>query len=405
MLCLGTASLFCICANFFRETPFLFAHCMVYYNDKNNPSLYGSKGEFKVKKQETEKNPRLGKVGGSAVLEGVMMRAGDLCAVTCRREDGSLAVCEKRFTSVRKKHKLLDLPLIRGVVGFVESLILSYSCLAASAEVMGAVEEETKFEKAFKKKLGVRFFDVLMMGAAILGVGLAIGLFLALPRMIAGWIETLAGVEFGHWKSAIEGGLKILIFIAYLMLVSLMKDIRRTFEYHGAEHKSIACYEAGDELTPAAARKYTRFHPRCGTSFMFVMILLGVILGFVINAAFPGLPTILYTLLRLLLLPIVVGIGYEFIRFAGSHDGILVKILAAPGLWMQRITTREPDDAQLEVALLSLQYALVEEFPELDRAALCEAAKTPAVPLAEETEGSAAAEESGEDTAEGGSAE
>ena len=323
-----------------------------------------------MKKQEKEQNPRLGKVGGSAVLEGVMMRAGDLCAVTCRREDGSLAVREKRFTSVRKKHKLLDLPMIRGIVGFIESLVLSYSCLAASADVMGAVEEESKFEKAFKKKLGIRFFDVLMVVAAVLGVLLALGLFLALPRMIAGWIESLAGVEFGHWKSAIEGGFKILIFIAYLLLVSLMKDIRRTFEYHGAEHKSIACYEAGDELTPEAARKYSRFHPRCGTSFMFVMILLGVLLGFVINAAFPGLPTILYTLFRVLLLPIVVGIGYEFIRFAGSHDNFLVRLLAAPGLWMQRITTREPDDAQLEVALLSLQYALVEEFPELDRAAL-----------------------------------
>ena len=355
-----------------------------------------------MKKQVNEQNPRLGKVGGSAVLEGVMMRAGDLCAVTCRREDGSLAVREKRFTSVRRKHKLLDLPIIRGIVGFIESLVLSYSCLAASADVMGAVEEESKFEKAFKKKLGIRFFDVLMVVAAILGVVLALGLFLALPRMIAGWIESLAGVEFGHWKSAIEGGFKILIFIAYLLLVSLMKDIRRTFEYHGAEHKSIACYEAGDELTPEAARKYTRFHPRCGTSFMFVMILLGVLLGFVINAAFPGLPTILYTLFRVLLLPLVVGIGYEFIRFAGSHDNLLVRILAAPGLWMQRITTREPDDAQLEVALLSLQYALVEDFPDLDRAALLDEPASPeTVETAEmvetvETEGTVETEDNGD---------
>ena len=353
------------------KTPFLFEGFVLYYYDKIIFTVLSCipKRSLIVKK-ETVKNPRLGKVGGAAVLEGVRMRAGDLSAVTCRREDGSLVVRERHFTSVRKKHKLLDLPIIRGVVAFVESLVLSYACLSASADVMGAAEEETRFEKAFKKKLGVRFFDVLMVVAAILGVVLAIGLFLALPRLVAGWLESLAGVSFGHWKSAIEGGLKILIFILYLLLVSLMKDIRRTFEYHGAEHKSIACYEAGDELTPEAARKYSRFHPRCGTSFMFVMILLGVLLGFVINAVLPGLPTLLYTLLRLLLLPLVVGIGFEFIRFAGSHDGLIVRLLAAPGLWMQRITTREPDDAQLEVALLSLQYALVDDFPELDRAAL-----------------------------------
>ena len=326
-----------------------------------------------MRKQEAE-NPRRGKVGGAAVLEGVMMRAGNDVAVTCRREDGTLAVVEKRFTSARDKHKLLRLPILRGIVAFIESLVTSYACLAASADVMSGEEEETAFEKKFEKRLGIRFFDVLMVIAAILGVALAIGLFLALPRMVAGWIEGWAGVDFGHFKSAIEGGLKLLIFVLYLFLVSLMKDIRRTFEYHGAEHKSIACYEAGDELTPEAARKYTRFHPRCGTSFMFVMIFLGVILGFVINAVLPGLPTYLYTIIRVLLLPLVVGVGFEFIRYAGKKDNLAVRILSAPGLWMQRITTREPDDAQLEVALLSLQYALTEEFPELDRAALRAAA-------------------------------
>lgn len=320
--------------------------------------------------KEQEKNPRLGKVGGGAMLEGVMMRAGDLCAVTCRREDGTLAVREKRFTSLRKKYKVFNLPILRGIVSFIESLVLSYSCLAISADVLGATEEETKFEKSFKKHLGVRFFDILMVFAGILGVVLALFLFLALPRLVAGWIEQLAGIDLGHWKSAVEGGLKLLIFFAYLLLVSLMKEIRRTFEYHGAEHKSIACYEAGDALTPEAARKYSRFHPRCGTSFMFVMILLGVALGFVINAVFPGLKAIYYVGMRLLLLPLIVGVGFEFIRYAGGHDNLVTRLLSAPGIWMQRITTREPDDAQLEVALLSLQYALVEDFPDLDRAAL-----------------------------------
>ena len=327
-----------------------------------------------MKKEQTP-NPRLGKVGGGALLEGVMMRSGDLCGVTCRREDGTLAVREKRFTSIRQKHKIFNLPILRGIVAFIESLVLSYSCLSISADIMGATEEETRFEKAFKKRLGVRFFDVLMVIAAILGVALALGLFLALPRAVAGWLEALTNTDFGHWKSAIEGGLKVLIFIAYLALVSLMKEIRRTFQYHGAEHKSIACYEAGDELTPEAARKYSRFHPRCGTSFMFVMILLGVLLGFGVNALFPDLHTALYVLIRILLLPFVVGIGFEFIRYAGGHDNFLTRILSAPGLWMQRITTREPDDEQLEVAILSLKYALVEDFPELDRRALLAASE------------------------------
>ena len=171
-----------------------------------------------------------------------------------------------------------------------------------------------------------------------------------------------------------------------------MKDIRRTFEYHGAEHKSIACYEAGDELTPAAARKYSRFHPRCGTSFMFVMILLGVLLGFVINAVLPGLPTLLYTLIRILLLPLVVGIGFEFIRFAGCHDNLLVRLLAAPGLWMQRITTREPDEKQLEIAITSIKLALKNEFPDFDPATYSRKAEDTAEEATEE-----ATEEASED--------
>ncbi len=351
-----------------------------------------------------EKNPRLGKVGGEAVLEGVMMRAGSLCAVACRREDGSLSVREKSFTSLRKKHKAFNLPILRGIVSFIESLILSYGCLMVSAEMMGEETEETRAEKWFKKHFGVNLFNVLMVIAAVLGVALALGLFLALPRAVAGWIEQLFSISLGNWKSAVEGGLKILIFILYLFLVSLMKDIRRTFEYHGAEHKSIACYEAGDELTPAAARSYSRFHPRCGTSFMFVMILLGVLLGFFINAILPNLGTLWYTLLRLALLPLVVGIGFEFILYAGKHTNWFTRALSAPGLWMQRITTKEPDDGQLEAALLALRYALIEEFPEIDR----EAYRAQAKAEAEEKEkkaARAAASETPEATADEATAE
>lgn len=329
-----------------------------------------------MSQKNEQANPRLGKVGGEAVLEGVMMRAGTLCAIACRREDKSLVVREKTYASARKKYKFCNLPIIRGIVSFIESLLLSYSCLTISAEEYGEVEEPTKFEKWFKKHLGVQFFDVLTVFAMILGVGLALMLFLALPRAVAGWIEGWFSISLGVWKSAVEGGLKIMIFVLYLYLVSLMKDIRRTFQYHGAEHKSIACYEAGDELTPEAAKKYSRFHPRCGTSFMFVMILLGVGLGFAINAIWADLPTLLYTLLRIALLPLIVGLGFEFILYAGKHDNLLTRTLSAPGLWMQRITTREPDDEQLEVALLALQYALTDDFPDFDRAAYKKAEPT-----------------------------
>ena len=317
---------------------------------------------------EKEKNPRLNKVGGQAVLEGVMMKAGQDCATACRREDGSIVVLPRKFVSVRKKYKLLNLPLLRGVVNLVEMLILSMGILTASAEIV--IDEQD----APKTKAGERIFSVTMFFASLIGVALALVLFLLLPRLAADGIELLtlrfADAKLGFWRSFIEGGFKILIFIAYLLLVSLMGDIRRTFEYHGAEHKSIACYESGQELTPENAKKHCRFHPRCGTSFMFVMILLGVIAGIFVNRLLPGLSPLAYFGIRLLILPLVVGIGYEFIMFAGKHDNAAVRILSAPGLWMQRITTREPDEQQLEVAICALKYALVEAFPDFDREAV-----------------------------------
>ena len=315
-----------------------------------------------------ETNPRLNQVGGQAVLEGVMMKAGTDCATACRRRDGSIVVLPRKFVSIRKKYKILNLPFLRGIINLVEMLILSMGILTASAEIV--LDEED----APKTKASERAFDVTMLFAVILGIALALTLFLLLPRLASDGIEWLtlrfAGVGLGFWRSFVEGGMKIVIFIAYLLLVSLMPDIRRTFEYHGAEHKSIACYESGEELTPQNARRHCRFHPRCGTSFMFVMILLGVIVGIFVNKIFPGLGALAYFGIRLLILPLVVGVGYEFIMLAGKHDNVVTRTLSAPGLWMQRITTREPDEQQLEVAICALKYALVEAFPDFDREAL-----------------------------------
>ena len=331
------------------------------------------KGNFMSK--NTDKNSscplsdRLGKVGGQAVMEGVMMKAGSRMVTTCRKPDGSLVVNDDSFVSAREKNKLLDLPLVRGVVSFVESMLMSFKTLGASADALGLEEEEpSKFEKWLSDKLGLKVTDVVMVVALLLGLGLSAVLFVFLPIWITAGINFLLGLA-GFTMPAIvsailEGLMKMAIFVGYLSAVSLMPDIKRTFMYHGAEHKSIACFEAGEELTPENAKKHTRFHPRCGTSFMFFMILLGIFAGLIIKTLIPGLPTIVYTLVRLLILPILMGIGYEFIRFAGKHPNWLTRALSAPGLWMQRITTKEPDEGMLEVAITSLKCALRDDYPE-----------------------------------------
>lgn len=319
---------------------------------------------------------RLNRVGGEAVIEGVMMKSGSLCCTACRDENGKIKVHERTFVSIRKKIRFFNLPLIRGIVSFIESMILSFSVLNISAEVMGGEElqKESKFEKRMKKHLGVGVFDIIMVIAAILGVALALFLFLYLPAKAGDLFSViLFGKNGAESKShpvviaAIEGVIKILIFILYMVLVSLMPSIRRVFEYHGAEHKSIACFESGEELTPEKAKEYSRFHPRCGTSFMFVMIIIGVLIGFTIHLIFPHFRGVVYAATRLLLLPLVVGLGFEFIMYAGKHNNIFTKILSAPGLWMQRITTREPDLSELEVAITALKFAMPDEFPDFDR--------------------------------------
>ena len=324
-------------------------------------------------------NERLGRVGGQAVLEGVMMKAGGRTVTTCRKEDGTLSVTASDFVSVRSRFKILDLPIIRGIVNFIEMMALSVKTLTVSADALGIEEEDGKFEKWLKKHLGIRFTDFLMGIALVIGLALSLFLFIFLPTAIADLINYFLGGRLGEWRAVVEGVAKIGIFLAYLSLVSLMPDIKRTFMYHGAEHKSIACYESGDELTPENAKRHTRVHPRCGTSFMFFMILLGIFIGFFIRKILPGLDTLAYTGIRILVLPILMGVGYEIIRFSGKHDNIFTRILSAPGLWVQRITTKEPTEDMLEVAIISLKCALrdeVAEFMEFYKAAPWEAAKS-----------------------------
>lgn len=316
-------------------------------------------------RKNKEANCRLGTVGGQAVLEGIMMKGKEKYAIAVRREDGTVSLSEHTFVSVRSKSRFLRLPIIRGIVGFVESMVLNFKTLSISAEQYGSLDEiepETKFEKWISRKFGDKLLNIVMGISLFLGVLLALGLFMLLPTYATKGIEALFSINLGVWKSAVEGVLKIAIFIAYILLVSLMKDIRRTFEYHGAEHKSIFCYESGEELTVENVKKHRRYHPRCGTSFIFVVLIISILIN-----SLPIVPwgnALLRMAVKLLMLPLIVGISFEFIMFAGKHDNIITKIFSAPGLWMQRITTREPDDQQIEVAIIALKKALPQEFPD-----------------------------------------
>lgn len=309
----------------------------------------------------SEEKCRLGTVGGQAVIEGVMMKNKERCALAIRMPDGSIMLKEDNCKSIRDKHKLLNLPIIRGIVNFIESLILSYKTLSLSTAALGLEEEETKFEKWLKEKFGKSIMDIIMVISTILGLALGIGLFFYLPLRISSFVS---GETTKWYSSMIESFIKIGIFVLYIWLVSFMKDIRRTFEYHGAEHKSIFCYEAGEELTPENVKKYSRFHPRCGTSFIFVMLLLSIF----VYAAVYSIPIMRSNMLlkfavKIIVLPLIVGLGYEFIRYAGKHNNAFTRILSMPGLWMQRLTTKEPDLEEIEVAIHALKCALPTEFP------------------------------------------
>lgn len=307
-------------------------------------------------------------VGGQALIEGILMKGPKCTAMALRLPDGSIEVEEKKMMSLREKYKFFALPLVRGVVSFVESMVSGYKCLMESAEKVSFdeikndddIENMSKVDRWITEHFGETMMNVISVISMVLGIGLAFVLFFYLPTLAANFLNKLADDALTNFRAVIEGIVRIIIFVLYMLLVSQMKDIKRMFMYHGAEHKSIFCFEAEKELTVENVREMSRFHPRCGTSFMFVMILISILLSSVISIAFPTLRniTVLWMLVKLLLLPIVMGLGFEFIRYAGSHDNLFVKIVSAPGLWMQRITTNEPTDDIIEVGIASLKAAL-----------------------------------------------
>ncbi|MDO4380787.1 MAG: DUF1385 domain-containing protein [Clostridia bacterium] len=312
-------------------------------------------------------------VGGQALIEGIMMQGPKGAAMSVRLPDGTIDTEEKEIKHIRDKVKFFGWPIIRGCVNFVESMIFGYKCLMESAEKSGledienSEENTSKLDKWLNDHLSKKVMSVITGIASVLGVLLAFALFFWLPSKVADFFNSLASGALTNYRALIEGIMRMVIFVAYIALVSLMKDIKRTFMYHGAEHKTIFCYEHGLELTVENVRKQIRFHPRCGTSFMFVIIIISVIISSIVSVAFPNLRNniAVWMIVKLLILPLVMGFGYEFIKYAGKHDNLFVKILSAPGLWMQRLTTKEPDDSMIEVALAAFK-AVITDNPEDD---------------------------------------
>lgn len=374
-------------------------------------------------------------IGGQALIEGIMMRGPKVTAMAVRNPEGEL-VLEKWQTSAPKRAKLFRLPVIRGVFNFIDSMVMGYKSLMRSAEIAGLEEEEPKKakkkadskianepaeppiteessaeaddenvvavscdittdvttdfeaseekdeeddedEKTDKKGKTEKSDSALMTGimlvATVLGVGLAILLFIMLPTFLYNLLskplpflapenELLNSLV----KSVFEGVLRIIVLVVYMLAVRLMKDIRRTFMYHGAEHKTIFCYENGLELTVENVRAQRRFHPRCGTSFLILMLLVGIIISFFINpisiAIFGSEPnTVIRTLIKVLLLPLTMGVGYELIKLAGRRTNLFTRIISAPGMWLQRITVLEPDDDMIECAIKAFKEVIPED--------------------------------------------
>jgi uncharacterized protein YqhQ len=287
-------------------------------------------------------------IGGQAVIEGVMMRGPEVTALAVRTPDGSITTEQTQTAPAKAWYK--KAPFVRGVFNMVSSLLVGYKYLMRSAALAGFEEEEpTKFEKWLTKAFGKSLSAVVAVVALVLGLAIAIGLFTVLPTVLVGLAARF--IPSMVVRSLIEGLTKIVIFVLYLALVSRMPDIRRVFEYHGAEHKTIFCYEQGLPLTVENIRRQTRFHPRCGTSFLLIVLVVSILL----SSAVTWSSMLVRVALKLALLPVVVGIAYEIIKFAGRHDNIVTRVISAPGLWLQRLTTSEPDDSQIEVAIASME--------------------------------------------------
>ncbi len=309
-------------------------------------------------------------VGGQALMEGIMMKGPKGMAMSLRLPDGTIETQMKDFVSIRKKFKPFNIPLIRGVVSFIESMISGYKLLMESAEKTSLedmeAENESKLDKWLSDHFGPKMMAVIGFISAVLGIGVSFVLFMYLPSLLFDLTNKyLANGAIEMWRAVFEGVIRVIIFITYMALVARMKEIRRVYMYHGAEHKTIFAFEHGKELTVANIREEKRFHPRCGTSFIFVTIILSILISSIVSIAFPALTANrwIWIATKVLMLPAIMGVGFEFIQLAGKYPNNFTKLLSAPGLLMQRITTVEPTDDIIEVAIEAMKGALTGEVP------------------------------------------
>ena len=305
-------------------------------------------------------------IGGQALIEGILMRGPEKQAIVVRDQDGSLVEKVEELKLIKDRYPILGWPLVRGTVNFLDSMVKGVKALMYSADFYPDEEaaQPSKFELWLEKHLSSKKLESAVVAlAVVLGVGMSLFLFMVLPTFLTGGL-THFFPGFPMWgRNLLEGILKIAIFLLYLFFCSRQKDIYRVFQYHGAEHKTIFCYEAGLPLTVENVRVQPRHHPRCGTSFLFVVIFVSILISSVVFGIWPITNALLRTAVHLLLLPMVVGITYEFNRWVGRHvqDSGLAKVLTAPGMWMQNFTTNEPDDSMIEVAIRSLELVLPSE--------------------------------------------
>jgi len=296
-----------------------------------------------------------GSIGGQAVIEGVMMKGKESYSVAVRKPDKKIEVKLQQYQSFGDKHAWARVPFIRGVVNFAESMVIGMKTLSYSSSFYEEEEQETKADRLIKDVFKEKAESVIMGITLFLSVIIAIALFMMLPAALGEFI--------GKWVdnrlllSLIEGIIRLIIFIIYVALISQMEDIKRVFMYHGAEHKTINCYESGEELTPENVAKHSRYHKRCGTSFIVLTLIVSIIAG-----SFIKYDNVIQRMgYRILLLPVIVGVSYELIKIAGRHDNIITAIISAPGLWLQRITTNEPDEKQIECAIEALKPCIPDD--------------------------------------------
>ena len=302
-------------------------------------------------------------IGGQALIEGILMRGPEKQAIVVRGPEG-LVIKEEELRLIKDRYPILGLPLIRGSVTFLDSMVKGVKALMFSADYFpeeeAGAEEPSKFEKWLDEKLGNEKMEKLVIAlSVVMAVCFSVGLFMLLPTFLASFVEKVTDSVLA--RNLADAALRVALFMSYMIAVSRMKDIRRVFSYHGAEHKTIFCYEKRLELTVENVRAQPKHHPRCGTSFMLVVIIVAILVNTVVFALFPVDNVFLRMAVQLLLLPLVVGITYEFNRYVGGHDNPVTNFLARPGLWMQNFTTFEPDDAMIEVAIEAMRRVIPQE--------------------------------------------